>query len=123
MVVNFADIDEREGLNRNQLEHSIRRNFGGFDPEKFDPMEVFTRHCRDKFERLAPSTDKWPPTDSMGLIKTSLSGDTMGRLDDVPEQQKITELMSVSTSQEIMDTADGSEMTDDSPQTIGTGLV
>ena len=106
MVVNFAETSDGV-LNRNQLEHSIKRNFGGFDPEKFNPMEVFTRHCRDKFERLAPSADDLPLTDSLGLIKTSLTGDAMGRLDDIPENMKITGYeMSESADQELMDTSD-----------------
>lgn len=120
MVVNFA-ATSKDGLNRNMLEHSIKRNFGGFDPDKFDPMNVFTRHCRDKFERLAPSFNNLPLTDSMGLIKTSLTGDAMGKLDDVPDHLKISELMSESMDQEMMNTADGGEMTDGSPKTAGTG--
>ena len=71
MVVNFAASSGR--LNRNQLEHSIRRNFGGFDPESFDPMTVFKSHC-PTIERLQASSDGRPPTDSIGLIKSSLSG-------------------------------------------------
>ena len=72
MVVNFANIDGP--LNRNQLEHSIRRNFGGFDPEKFDPMEVFKEHCTS-LETLAFRKNGRPPIDPIGLIKSSLSGE------------------------------------------------
>lgn len=72
MVVNFAD-QSRE-LNRNQLEHSIRRNFGGFDPASgFDPMAIFSEHC-PTLDTLAPQTDGRPPIDPIGLIKSSLSG-------------------------------------------------
>lgn len=72
MVVNFAD---KSGvLNRNQLEHSIRRNFGGFDPESgFDPMDIFSGYCQT-LDTLAPQTDGRPPIDSIGLIQSSLSG-------------------------------------------------
>ena len=73
MVVNFAS---RTGeLNRNQLEHSIRRNFGGFDPESgFDPMDIFAGFC-PTLDTLAMQEDGRPPIDSIGLIKSSLSGE------------------------------------------------
>jgi len=71
MVVNFAD--NTKSLNRNQLEHSIRRNFGGFDPEKFDPMEFFEKQCN--LETLEHQEDGRPPVDSIGLIQSSLSGE------------------------------------------------
>ncbi|XP_067937583.1 E3 ubiquitin-protein ligase rnf213-alpha-like [Watersipora subatra] len=71
MVVNFAAT--RGGLTGNRLEHSIKRNFGGFDPALFDPMRIFHVHC-PTIERLPPSPDGRPPTDSIGLIQSSLSG-------------------------------------------------
>ena len=74
MVVNLA---RRTGeLNRNQLEHSIRRNFGGFDPETdFDPMRIFERFCVDLLDTLQLQDDGRPPIDSIGLIESSLSGE------------------------------------------------
>ena len=73
MVVNFAGRTGR--LNRNQLEHSIRRNFGGFDPETgFDPMNIFTQFC-PTLDTLAMQADGRPPIDSIGLIESSLSGE------------------------------------------------
>ena len=78
MVVNFAS---RTGeLNRNQLEHSIRRNFGGFDPESgFDPMHIFAENC-PTLATLEKQKDGRPPIDSIGLIEASLSGeDNLGR--------------------------------------------
>lgn len=116
MVVNYANTS-KAGLNRNQLEHAIKRNFGGFNPDKFNPMDVFTKHCKDKFQRLAASPDNLPPTDSMGLIKTSLSGDTMNNLDDVPDHLKMSESM----EHEMVDAADGNDGR--SPQSTVTGYV
>lgn len=72
MVVNFADKTGK--LNRNQLEHSIRRNFGGFDPETgFDPMVIFSEYFTT-LDTLDLQEDGRPPIDSIGLIKSSLSG-------------------------------------------------
>lgn len=70
MVVNFAKSSG--GLNRNQLEHSIKRNFGGFDPDDFNPLETFLKRCPsiNSLKRV----DGDPPTDAIGLIKSSLSG-------------------------------------------------
>lgn len=72
MVVNFAD--STGALNRNQLEHSIRRNFGGFDQDVFDPMTVFTEHF-PSLNALEKQENGRPPVDSIGLIQSSLSGE------------------------------------------------
>lgn len=72
MVVNFAKSTKGK-LNRNQLEHSIRRNFGGFDPRDFDPMNVFINHC-PTLGNLPMSRDHKPPLDPISLIKATLSG-------------------------------------------------
>ena len=72
MVTNFAC--GKDGLNRNQIEHSIRRNFGGFDPDEFDPMAEFRKKCKS-LEVLPPQDDGRPPVDSIGLIRSSLSGE------------------------------------------------
>lgn len=72
MVVNLAN--ETGTLNRNQIEHSIRRNFGGFDPDSFDPMSVFLKHC-PAIEDIPMSETGRPPVDPIGLIKSSLSGE------------------------------------------------
>ena len=73
MVVNFASRTGK--LNRNQLEHSIRRNFGGFDPETgFDPMDIFREHCTN-LDQLEMQEDGRPPIDSIGLVESSLSGE------------------------------------------------
>jgi len=71
MVVNFAD--NTKALNRNQLEHSIRRNFGGFDPETFNPMEFFEKYCN--MDDLKLAKDDRPPVDSIRIIQASLSGE------------------------------------------------
>ena len=73
MVVNFASANRSGSLNRNQLEHSILRNFGGFDPEKFNPLEVFKKHLTT-LQKLDYSEGGLPPVDSMELIKYSISG-------------------------------------------------
>ena len=70
MVTNFAIEEE---LTRNQLEHSIRRNFGGFDPDEFDPMLEFKKQCQ-ALDMLRWEPDGRPPIDSIGLIRSSLSG-------------------------------------------------
>ncbi|XP_067935230.1 E3 ubiquitin-protein ligase rnf213-alpha-like [Watersipora subatra] len=72
MVVNFATHDGP--LNRNQLEHSILRNFGGFNPEKFDPMEEFKQNC-DFLSKLEASKSGRPSVKPIELIKASLSGE------------------------------------------------
>ena len=69
MVVNFAKANGE--LNRNHLEHSIKRNFGGFDPSEFNPMKAFMKCC-PTISTLKKA--KTPPTDPIGLIKSSLSG-------------------------------------------------
>ncbi|XP_067940321.1 E3 ubiquitin-protein ligase RNF213-like [Watersipora subatra] len=73
MVVSFAR--QTGVLNKNQLEHSIKRNFGGFDPddEEFKPMDLFLRNC-PTFGSLLPSDDGEPATDSIGLIQAGLFG-------------------------------------------------
>ena len=73
MVVNFARITGK--LTRNQLEHSILRNFGGFDPDdvKFQPMEIFQKIC-PVFASLEPSDDDLPETEPIKLIQASLFG-------------------------------------------------
>ena len=71
MVVNFAKTDGV--LTQNHLEHSIRRNFGGFDPAEFNPMATFDRLCSPPISSLKKTGDR-PPTDPIGLIKSSLSG-------------------------------------------------
>ena len=73
MIVGFARTTGR--LTRNQLEHSIKRNFGGFDPDdqRFKPMKVFQDHC-PVFEILEEGEDGEPATDSIGLIQASLFG-------------------------------------------------
>lgn len=70
MVVNFAKTYET--LNRNHLEHSIKRNFGGFDPAEFNPMVAFEKCCPSI--KMLKTTGNKPPTDPIGLIKSSLSG-------------------------------------------------
>jgi len=72
MVASFA-TSSNGTINRNQLEHSIRRNFGGFDTDSFNPMDVFRRHCR-AMDMLSHQEDGRPPIDSIGLIRSSLSG-------------------------------------------------
>lgn len=72
MAVGFAR--KTGALNRNQLEHSIKRNFGGFDPDEFSPMELFLEDCHQIFKALPASRDGEPATDSIGLIKASLFG-------------------------------------------------
>ena len=73
MVVGFARTTRK--LTRNQLEHSILRNFGGFDPDdfKFQPMEIFKQIC-PIFDDLKPSDDEQPETAPIKLIQTSLFG-------------------------------------------------
>ena len=73
MVVGFARTTRK--LTRNQLEHSILRNFGGFDPNdfKFQPMEIFKQIC-PIFDDLKPSDDGKPETEPIKLIQTSLFG-------------------------------------------------
>ena len=71
MVINFAN--ETGDLTRSHLIHSIRRNFGGFDPDGFNPMEIFEDRC-PRIRDLPYSEDNNPPIDSMGLIKSSLFG-------------------------------------------------
>ncbi|XP_067940326.1 E3 ubiquitin-protein ligase RNF213-like [Watersipora subatra] len=73
MVVGFARQTGK--LNKNQLKHSVKRNFGGFDPDdrKFQPMEIFMRHC-PTFEELDNSDDDMPTTDSIGLVQAGLFG-------------------------------------------------
>lgn len=73
MVISFAT--KAGPLNKNQLEHSIKRNFGGFDSNLFDPMTIFRQHCGASMERLPDSPDGKPPINSLGLIKSSLSGE------------------------------------------------
>jgi len=73
MVVNFARSTGH--LNRDQLEHSIKRNFGGFDPDKFNPMKIFTAKC-PAIDTLKENREHDPPTDPIGLIKSSLFGIT-----------------------------------------------
>lgn len=70
MVVNFAKSSGE--LNRNQLEHSIKRNFGGFDPDDFNPLDTFLKCCPSMSS--LKQVDENPPTDAIGLIKSSLSG-------------------------------------------------
>ena len=72
MLVNLAE--KSESLDLNQLEHSILRNFGGFDPDKFNPLNIFKQYTPNATE-LARSDDGIPPVDPMGLIKSSLSGE------------------------------------------------
>lgn len=71
MVANFAKNDGE--LNHNHLEHSIKRNFGGFDPVEFNPMDAFIKCC-PAINALKPATGNSPPTDPIGLIQSSLSG-------------------------------------------------
>lgn len=72
MIVNLAE--ESGSLNLNQLEHSILRNFGGFDPDKFNPLDVFKRFCPPA-SKLPRSASGLPPVDPEELIKSSLSGE------------------------------------------------
>ena len=73
MVVGFARSTGQ--LTVNQLEHSIKRNFGGFDPDddEFRPMDIFLENC-PAIQTLAKSEDGTPATDSIGLIRASLFG-------------------------------------------------
>ena len=74
-----ANYDSQTGqLSRNQLEHSIRQNFGGFNPETgFDPTDIFRCHC-NYMDQLEMPEDGRPPVDSIGFLKSALSGnDTM----------------------------------------------
>lgn len=75
MVVNF-DTKTRGGLTLEQLEHSIRRNFGGFDTDLFNPMDTFREklHNIETLPRHPEDAGDLPPTDAIGLIKSSLSG-------------------------------------------------
>ena len=77
MVVRFAR--ESGKLTKNQLEHSIKRNFGGFNPDddSFSPMDIFKKNCQT-FQTLEESDDHQPATDSIGLIEASLFGTTNG---------------------------------------------
>lgn len=76
-----ADFARRTGrLTLNQLEHSIKRNFGGFDPDQFSPMDIFRQNC-PMINSLKPSDEGYkdePATDSIGLIKASLFGTING---------------------------------------------
>lgn len=72
MIVNLAE--QSKSLNLNQLEHSILRNFSGFDPEKFNPLNMFKEFCPSASE-LPRSTTGLPPVDPKELIKSSLSGE------------------------------------------------
>ena len=77
MVVRFCRATGK--LTKNQLEHSIKRNFGGFNPDDdtFSPMDIFRKNC-PTFEALEESDDNQPATDSIGLIEASLFGTTNG---------------------------------------------
>lgn len=73
MVANFAK--KTNGINMNQLEHSIRRNFGGLDHQGYiRPIDIFKQHCRTALEHLRSSGDGTPPTDAIELIDACLSG-------------------------------------------------
>jgi len=75
MVVNFAR--ETGHLTAEQVEHSIKRNFGGFDMEIFDPMTIFRKHC-PAIESLKKEYKPGPPINSIGLIKSSLFTSSTG---------------------------------------------
>ena len=75
MVVNFSTKTRPSGLTAAQLEHSIKRNFGGFDTDQFNPMDVFKEklHNLETLPRHDEEDGTAPPTDPMGLIKSSLA--------------------------------------------------
>lgn len=70
MIVNLAE--ESQSLNLNQLEHSILRNFGGFDPDQFNPLDIFKSFCPSA-SALPHNRFGIPPVSPEELIKASLS--------------------------------------------------
>jgi len=72
MTASFAR--QHSTLYQSQLEHSIRRNFGGFDTDLFNPVELFKKHVDlDSMTEPEAEQDR-PPCDTIGLIQASLSG-------------------------------------------------
>lgn len=73
MVAGFSH--QGEELTVEQLNHSINRNFGGFEREKFDPLAIFKSHCEPVIATMQSSDDDRPPSDPIELIESCLSGE------------------------------------------------
>lgn len=74
MMANLAQ--QSQALNLNQLEHSILRNFGGFEfnPKEYNPLEIFKQQCPTLFANLHRHKNDTPPVDPVNLMKSCLSG-------------------------------------------------
>lgn len=73
MVAGFSH--QADELTVEQLKHSINRNFGGFERDKFDPLAIFNNHCEHVIDNMHATDDDLPPSDPIDLINSCLSGE------------------------------------------------
>lgn len=75
MIAGFAS--QSAALRKEQLKHSIMRNFGGFEQEKFNPLKIFDDECQGFMESMESADnhdDPSPPVEQIELIDSCLSG-------------------------------------------------
>ena len=70
MIVSLAE--ETHGLNKNQLIHSLMRNFGGL--KTINTRAIFEEHCKRHLKFLDESEDFQPPTEPIKLVEYSITG-------------------------------------------------
>ena len=69
MVAGFSN--ESNELTAAQLKHCVMRNFGGYEPKRFDPLPIF----ETSYSNLPAREIGSPPTDAIGIIEACVSGD------------------------------------------------
>lgn len=72
MLAGFAGTSNK--ITIQELNHSIKRNFGGFEANRFDPLDTFRYHYQHVSNVLESSEDDRPPTDQINLLDSCLSG-------------------------------------------------
>ena len=76
MIVGFAERSSNQAISLSHVVYSIKRNFGGFDPRNFDPMDKFRPFLKEILEATPEYVgNEIPPTDSIDIISSSLAGE------------------------------------------------
>lgn len=74
MIYEFSQSDGHR-LTYNQLEYSIRRNFGGLPPGVLDIMSIFEKSLTEVRKNMTQNWQHEPPLGAVKMIETSLSGE------------------------------------------------
>ena len=74
MISKFSRASPNQCLTVNELEYSIRRNFGGFPHAMLDTVSFFDKHLKDVKAKMKQNSEDVPPLNPEKMIETCLSG-------------------------------------------------